>query len=80
MMCMFRSSAVFAGLCAENIVLAYDYHGPWDTNVTGQAPVTNPHTSILDMRDSVLLYVRAGIDMSKGSTVPLCFVVLMDII
>ncbi|KAF8631388.1 hypothetical protein AX15_002419 [Amanita polypyramis BW_CC] len=46
-------------------MLSYDYHGPWDTNITGQAPVTNPHTSILDMEDSVKLYVRAGVDMSK---------------
>ncbi len=46
--------------------LAYDYHGQWDTNITGQAPVTDPHTSILDMRDSALLYVRAGIDLSIG--------------
>jgi chitinase len=28
--------------------------------------VTNPHTSILDMEDSVRLYIRAGIDMSIG--------------
>ncbi|KAJ7475695.1 glycoside hydrolase [Mycena latifolia] len=47
-------------------MMSYDYHGQWDTNVTGQAPVTNPHTSLLDMKDSVLLYTRAGIDMSKG--------------
>jgi chitinase len=47
---------------------AYDYHGPWDTNVTGQAPVTNPHTSILDIHDSTLLYLRAGIDLSTGTS------------
>ncbi|KIJ39630.1 glycoside hydrolase family 18 protein [Sphaerobolus stellatus SS14] len=47
-------------------MMSYDYHGQWDTNVTGQAPVTNPHTSILDMKDSVLLYTRAGIDLSTG--------------
>ncbi|KAJ7501452.1 glycoside hydrolase superfamily [Mycena galericulata] len=45
-------------------MMSYDYHGPWDTNVTDQAPVTNPHTSIQDMTASVLLYMRAGIDMS----------------
>ncbi|KAF7335109.1 Glycoside hydrolase family 18 protein [Mycena venus] len=45
-------------------MMSYDYHGDWDVNVTGQAPVTNPHTSILDMEDSVKLYIRAGIDMS----------------
>ncbi|KAJ7586779.1 hypothetical protein C8J56DRAFT_1165588 [Mycena floridula] len=44
---------------------AYDYHAQWDTTFTGQAPVTNPHTSIPDMQDSVLLYIRGGIDMSK---------------
>ena len=49
------------------MLLAYDYHGPWDTNVTDQAPVTNPHTSILDMQTSALLYVRAGINLSKGA-------------
>lgn len=31
-----------------------------------QAPVTNPHTSILDMHDSTSLYLRAGIDLSIG--------------
>ncbi|KLO05526.1 hypothetical protein SCHPADRAFT_946835 [Schizopora paradoxa] len=41
-------------------MMSYDYHGPWDTNVTDQAPVTNPHTSILDMHDSALLYIRAA--------------------
>ncbi|KAF4564090.1 hypothetical protein EYR36_003341 [Pleurotus pulmonarius] len=45
-------------------MMSYDYHGQWDTNVADQDPVTNPHTSILDMRDSALLYVRAGIDLS----------------
>ncbi|KAK7439520.1 hypothetical protein VKT23_017449 [Stygiomarasmius scandens] len=44
---------------------AYDYHGPWDTNITDQASVSNPHTSILDIRDSALLYVRAGVDLAK---------------
>ncbi|KAJ7431450.1 glycoside hydrolase superfamily, partial [Mycena galericulata] len=48
-------------------MMSYDYHGPWDTNVTDQAPVTNPHTSIQDMTASVLLYMRAGIDMSIGT-------------
>ncbi|KAL0952377.1 hypothetical protein HGRIS_006654 [Hohenbuehelia grisea] len=48
-------------------MMSYDYHGPWDTNVTDQAPVTNPHTSIRDMRDSALLYIRAGIDLSIGT-------------
>ncbi|KAF8171581.1 glycoside hydrolase [Mycena galopus ATCC 62051] len=47
-------------------MMSYDYHGPWDTNVTDQAPVTNPHTSLLDMEASVELYVRAGIDLSIG--------------
>ncbi|KAF7339160.1 Glycoside hydrolase [Mycena venus] len=45
-------------------MMSYDYHGPWDTNVTDQAPVTNPHTSILDMHDSASLYVRAGINLN----------------
>ncbi|KAJ6505220.1 glycoside hydrolase [Mycena sanguinolenta] len=47
-------------------MMSYDYHGPWDTNVTDQAPVTNPHTSLLDIEASVELYVRAGIDLSIG--------------
>ncbi|KAJ7921865.1 glycoside hydrolase [Mycena leptocephala] len=47
-------------------MMSYDYHGQWDTNVTDQAPVTNPHTSILDMHDSALLYVRAGINLNIG--------------
>ncbi|KAF9490944.1 glycoside hydrolase [Pleurotus eryngii] len=45
-------------------MMSYDYHGQWDTNVAGQDPVTNPHTSILDMRESALLYIRSGIDLS----------------
>ncbi|EEB90701.1 hypothetical protein MPER_11056, partial [Moniliophthora perniciosa FA553] len=53
----------------ENIdylnMMSYDYHGQWDTNVTDQASVTNPHTSLLDMETSALLYIRAGIDLSK---------------
>lgn len=40
--------------------------GPWDTNVTGQPSVTNPQSSILDMKTSAQLYVRAGIDLHKG--------------
>ncbi|EJD52180.1 glycoside hydrolase [Auricularia subglabra TFB-10046 SS5] len=47
-------------------MMSYDYHGPWDTNVTDQAPVTNPQTSILDMHDSALLYIRAGINLNNG--------------
>ncbi|KAJ7291631.1 hypothetical protein C8J57DRAFT_1113502 [Mycena rebaudengoi] len=46
-------------------MMSYDYHGQWDVAVTGQAPVSNPHTSLLDIRDSALLYIRAGIDLSK---------------
>ena len=45
-------------------VIAYDYHGAWDAQT--QMPVTSPHTSILDIRESVLLYRRAGIAMEKG--------------
>ncbi|KAJ6603479.1 hypothetical protein DFH09DRAFT_899101 [Mycena vulgaris] len=48
-------------------MMSYDYHGQWDVAVTGQAPVSNPHTSLLDMKDSALLYIRAGIDLSKGN-------------
>ncbi|KAJ7837275.1 glycosyl hydrolases family 18-domain-containing protein [Mycena leptocephala] len=47
-------------------MMSYDYHGPWDTNVTDQAPVSNPHTSILDMHDSASLYIRAGINLNNG--------------
>ncbi|KAJ7106750.1 glycoside hydrolase [Mycena epipterygia] len=47
-------------------MMSYDYHGLWDTNVTDQAPVTNPHTSILDMQASASLYVRAGINLNIG--------------
>ncbi|KAK7041732.1 hypothetical protein VNI00_009021 [Paramarasmius palmivorus] len=46
-------------------MMSYDYHGQWDTNVAGQASVTNPHTSLLDIESSVLLYLRAGIDLAK---------------
>ncbi|KAJ7135252.1 glycoside hydrolase [Mycena crocata] len=47
-------------------MMSYDYHGPWDTNVTGQASAASPHTSILDMHDSAALYVRAGINLANG--------------
>jgi chitinase len=63
MMCK-RSSVLRSYISYASV--AYDYHGPWDTNVTDQAPVTNPHTSILDIEQSALLYVRAGIDLSIG--------------
>ncbi|KAJ6622420.1 glycoside hydrolase superfamily [Mycena sp. CBHHK59/15] len=50
-------------------MMSYDYHGPWDTNVTDQAPVTNPQIMgiycILDMKTGAELYVRAGINLSK---------------
>ncbi|KAK7461770.1 hypothetical protein VKT23_008201 [Stygiomarasmius scandens] len=46
-------------------MMSYDFHGPWDTDIVDQAPVTNPHTSIVDMRNSALLYIRAGVDLSK---------------
>jgi len=55
--------------------LAYDYHGQWDTNVAGQASVSNPHTSLKDMEDSVRLYLRAKIPLSKvnlGKYCPCC--------
>ncbi|KAF9458161.1 glycoside hydrolase superfamily [Collybia nuda] len=46
-------------------MMSYDFHGQWDTNVTGQPSVANPHTSLLDMKDSALLYRRAGIDLAN---------------
>ncbi|KAF9532730.1 glycoside hydrolase [Crepidotus variabilis] len=46
-------------------MMSYDYHGQWDKNVDGQPKVASPHTSILDIQDSILLYSRAGVDMSK---------------
>ncbi|KAF5360156.1 hypothetical protein D9758_011368 [Tetrapyrgos nigripes] len=46
-------------------MMSYDFHGPWDTNVTDQAPVSNPHTSMLDIQDAARLYVRAGVDLGK---------------
>ncbi|KAF8194028.1 glycoside hydrolase superfamily [Mycena galopus ATCC 62051] len=49
-------------------MMSYDCHGQWDVNVTGPTPVTNPHSSILDMRDSILLYTRVAIDMSTGGS------------
>jgi hypothetical protein len=36
-----------------------------DTTVKGANSTALPHTSIADIKDSVLLYTRIGIDMSK---------------
>jgi hypothetical protein len=71
MMCKLRSFPVCRNwdIHIDNMKsrAAYDYHGPWDTNVVDQAPVSNPHTSILDIHDSALLYIRAGVDLAKGN-------------
>lgn len=44
---------------------AYDYHGPWDTNITGVNPAARPQSSLVNITDSALLYTRAGINLDK---------------
>lgn len=66
MMCELNSPVLLSWTWYSIVLPAYDYHGPWDVNVTGQAPVTNPQTSILDINTSTLLYTRAGVDLQKG--------------
>ncbi|TFK69200.1 glycoside hydrolase [Pluteus cervinus] len=46
-------------------MMSYDYHGPWDTAVPGEDSTAKPHTSVKDIEDSVKLYTRAGVDLSK---------------
>ncbi|KAB5589059.1 hypothetical protein CTheo_7501 [Ceratobasidium theobromae] len=46
-------------------MMSYDYHGSWDANINGTNSSALPHTSLEDIKESVLLYTRAGIDMSK---------------
>ncbi|KAF8074509.1 hypothetical protein FPV67DRAFT_584750 [Lyophyllum atratum] len=46
-------------------MMSYDYHGPWDTTVPGANSTAQPQSSLLDMQDSVKLYVKAGVDMNK---------------
>ncbi|KAG8716097.1 hypothetical protein FRC09_016055 [Ceratobasidium sp. 395] len=46
-------------------MMSYDYHGPWDTTVAGANSSALPQTSLDDIKESVLLYTRVGIDMSK---------------
>ncbi|KAF5371971.1 hypothetical protein D9615_008102 [Tricholomella constricta] len=46
-------------------MMSYDYHGPWDTTVPGANSTVQPQSSLLDIQDSVRLYVKAGVDMNK---------------
>jgi hypothetical protein len=45
---------------------AYDYHSPWNTTVNGVNSSALPQTSLEEIKESVLLYTRIGIDMAKG--------------
>jgi GH18 family chitinase len=51
-------------------ISAYDYHGPWDRNLSGEDGTAKPHTSTLDILDSMRLYTRAGVDFNKRSYSP----------
>jgi hypothetical protein len=45
-----------------------------DTTVNGANSTALPHTSMADIKDSVLLYTRIGIDMSKSECAsPVCY-------
>ncbi|KAF5372023.1 hypothetical protein D9615_008091 [Tricholomella constricta] len=46
-------------------MMSYDYHGPWDATILGADSTAQPQSSLLDMQDSVKLYVKAGVDMNK---------------
>ncbi|KAF9461517.1 glycoside hydrolase [Collybia nuda] len=45
-------------------MMSYDYR-KWDTFVEGANSTAQPQSSLLDMVDSTLLYVKAGVDMKK---------------
>ncbi|KAB5588844.1 hypothetical protein CTheo_7709 [Ceratobasidium theobromae] len=46
-------------------MMSYDYHGSWDATINSTNSSALPHTSLEDIKDSALLYTRAGINMSK---------------
>ena len=47
-------------------VMAYDYHGAWDTTVTGhQAPVFAPKDSQDDIENTIELYLENGVDANQ---------------
>lgn len=46
MSCVFIPSAKFSQFNIDDNTGRYDYHGPWDRNVSGQDSVSNPQSSI----------------------------------
>ncbi|KAJ2933440.1 hypothetical protein H1R20_g3664, partial [Candolleomyces eurysporus] len=46
-------------------LMTYDYHGPWDLKLSGDDGTAKPHTSSLDILDSMRLLRRAGVDFNK---------------
>ncbi|CCO33578.1 hypothetical protein BN14_07662 [Rhizoctonia solani AG-1 IB] len=47
-------------------MMSYDYHSPWNTTVNGVNSSALPQTSLEEIKESVLLHTRIGIDMAKG--------------
>ncbi|KAF9464554.1 glycoside hydrolase [Collybia nuda] len=45
-------------------MMSYDYRN-WDSTVEGANSTAQPQSSLLDMVDSTLLYVKAGVDLKK---------------
>ncbi|KAJ3515636.1 hypothetical protein NLJ89_g1634 [Agrocybe chaxingu] len=46
-------------------MMSYDYHGPWDATIPSEDGTAKPQSSVLDMIDSTLLYVKAGVNMNQ---------------
>ncbi|KAJ3505091.1 hypothetical protein NLJ89_g7596 [Agrocybe chaxingu] len=46
-------------------MMSYDYHGPWDAVIETSNSTAQPQSSLQDMVDSALLYVKAGVDLKQ---------------
>ncbi|TFL04374.1 glycoside hydrolase [Pterulicium gracile] len=46
-------------------MMSYDLHGAWDKDVADEDGTAKPHTSSEDIMDSISLYTRAKVDLSK---------------
>ncbi|KAJ3208520.1 hypothetical protein HDU67_006691 [Dinochytrium kinnereticum] len=57
------------GVIGKNVdminMMSYDYHGPWDATLASSKPLAMPQTAMQDITDSLLLYIRAGVELSK---------------
>ncbi|KAH6888344.1 glycoside hydrolase [Coprinopsis sp. MPI-PUGE-AT-0042] len=46
-------------------MMSYDYHGPWDLNVSGEDGTAKPQTDTRDITTSMNLYKRIGVKFDK---------------